>query len=97
MFTMFYAERIGDTSKGEPYIAERGVFYSIEEFAPYREAGWEGTQETNAAADAYLAERAIRCHADGHVWVGIGEEGRVVCDDCGIDKPDVCANSYRAT
>jgi hypothetical protein len=57
MFTMFYAERIGDPEKGEPYIAERGVFYSLEEFAPYREDGWEGTMATNAAADAYIAQR----------------------------------------
>lgn len=54
---MFYAERLGDKSKGEPYIAERGVFYSIAEFAPYREKGWEGTTETNAATDAFLASR----------------------------------------
>lgn len=53
-FSMFYGERIGDPDKGEPYIAERGVFYSIEEFAPYRAKGWEGTKETNAAADSYL-------------------------------------------
>ena len=52
---MFYAERMGDQSKGEPYIAERGVFLSIEEFAPYRKAGWSGTREIDAAADAVLA------------------------------------------
>ena len=50
---MFYAERMGE--EGEPYIAERGIFLSIAEFAPYRKAGWSGTRETNAAADAYLA------------------------------------------
>lgn len=51
---MFYAERLGDQAKGEPYIAERGVFYSIAEFAPYRALGWEGTTDTNALADSYL-------------------------------------------
>lgn len=53
-FTLFYAERLGDHAKGEPYIAERGVFMSIAEFAPYRAKGWEGTKETNEAADAFL-------------------------------------------
>lgn len=51
---MFYAERIGDPDKGEPWIAEQGVFLSIAEFAPYRALGWEGTKETNEAADAFL-------------------------------------------
>lgn len=50
---MFYAERLG--GRGEPYIAERGVFLSIEEFAPYRKAGWSSTREIDALADAYLA------------------------------------------
>jgi hypothetical protein len=53
-FTLIYAERLGDPDKGEPYIAERGVFYSIAEFAPYRAIGWSGTGETNSQADAYL-------------------------------------------
>ena len=56
--TLYYAERLG--GPGEPYIAERGIFLSIEEFAPYRAKGWEGTKETNAAADAFLQEQAIR-------------------------------------
>ena len=51
---MFYAERLG--GEGEPYIAERGIFLTIKEFAPYRKAGWSGTRETDAAADAYLAQ-----------------------------------------
>jgi hypothetical protein len=55
-FRMFYAERYGDQSKGEPYIAERGVFYSIAEFVPYRALGWSGTAETDLLADAYLFE-----------------------------------------
>jgi hypothetical protein len=54
---MFYAERLGDKSKGEPYIAERGVFYSLEEFLPYRKLGWEGTKETNELADSALAQQ----------------------------------------
>jgi hypothetical protein len=54
-FAMFYAERIG--GPGEPYIAERGVFMSLAEFAPYRAKGWEGTKETNAAVDAFIAKQ----------------------------------------
>lgn len=52
---MFYAERLGDQSKGEPYIAERGVFFSLAEFAPYRALGWSGTKQTDEDADAYIA------------------------------------------
>jgi len=33
---------------------EKGIFYSIAEFAPYRALGWSGTEEVNHAADAYL-------------------------------------------
>lgn len=50
---MFYAERLG--GEGEPYITERGVFTSLEEFIPYRRQGWSGTQETDEAADALIA------------------------------------------
>ena len=61
---MFYAERIGDPDKGEPWIAERGVFLSIAEFSTYRALGWEGTKDTNDAADAYLeAQRQERLFA----------------------------------
>lgn len=49
----FYAERFGDRDKGEPYIAERGVFYSLAEFAFYRAKGWVGLSSVNAMADAY--------------------------------------------
>lgn len=55
-FTIFYAERIGDDGQ----IAEKGFFYSIEEFAPYRAQGWEGTADTNRAADEHLARCALR-------------------------------------
>jgi hypothetical protein len=44
---MFYAEKIDDTK-------ERGIFFSIAEFAPYRALGWSGMPEHNALADAYL-------------------------------------------
>ena len=47
---MFYAERIEDCR-----IAERGVFFSLIEFLPYRRAGWEGAAATNKAADAMIA------------------------------------------
>ena len=54
LFPTIYAERYGDQSKGEPYIAERGVFYSIAEFAPWRSLGWSSTTEHNKQADDYL-------------------------------------------
>jgi hypothetical protein len=53
VFRMFYAERFGVGD--EPYIAERGVFTSLEEFAPYRLAGWTGAPETNRAVDEWIA------------------------------------------
>jgi len=56
----FYAERLGNTEKGEPYIAERGVFISIAEFAPFRALGWEGTHENNLKADLYLFELGLQ-------------------------------------
>ena len=51
---MFYAESATDP------LNERGVFTSIEEFAPYRAIGWSGTPENNALADAYLSELAAQ-------------------------------------
>lgn len=30
--------------------------------------------------------KGSKCASLGHVWVGIGDEGRVVCDECEIDK-----------
>lgn len=49
---MFYAERSCENF-GQP---EKGVFISIEEFAPYRALGWVSTGEINMLADAYLLE-----------------------------------------
>ena len=42
---MFYA----GNDKGE-----NGIFFSLQEFAPYRALGWTATPEHNALADAYL-------------------------------------------
>lgn len=84
---MIYAERLG--GPGEPYIAERGVFLSIEEFAPYRRKGWEGTPETNAAADAYLQAsedwRCRRCDA-----VTTPEYGS--CGSCGWQRDEATSD-----
>lgn len=34
-------------------------------------------------------ERENRCAVEGHCWVGIGDPpGKVVCDDCGTEKPE---------
>lgn len=49
---MYYAELITDK------IEDRGVFFSVSEFLPYRLAGWTGTEELNALADARLKELA---------------------------------------
>lgn len=40
------------------------------------------------ALDAWSAAMRAsgRCERDGHVWVGVGDEGKVVCDDCGTQK-----------
>lgn len=53
-----YAERYGDKDKGESYITDRGVFLSMEEFLPYRAAGWRSTREIDAEADRILSVRA---------------------------------------
>lgn len=42
---MIYAELVTDR------IEDRGIFYSITEFLPYREAGWIAEAEVNAEAD----------------------------------------------
>ncbi len=52
---MIYAERYG--SSGEPYIAERGVFLSMDEYIPCREKGWESLPETDAKADEIIKLR----------------------------------------
>ena len=46
---VFYAERIDGCG-----IAERGIFISLDEFAPYRLKGWSGTKETDSAVDELL-------------------------------------------
>ena len=60
--SMIYGEllRSGERSS-EPYVVDRGIFFSIEEFAPYRKRGWSSTGENNAAADA-----ALEANGAGH-------------------------------
>lgn len=48
---MFYAELYPD-DPDEPI--ERGIFLSLEEFAPYYERGWRGTEQTNETARQYI-------------------------------------------
>lgn len=55
---LFYGERLGDQSKGEAYIAEQGVFTSIEEFIPYRLKGWTAAKKNNELADAAILAAA---------------------------------------
>jgi hypothetical protein len=55
---MIYAERLGNMDAGEEYIAERGIFLTVEEFVPYRRLGWSGTHATDKAADAIIAREA---------------------------------------
>lgn len=52
---MIYAERYGN--EGEPYIAERGVFLSLDEYIPYREKGWEAAVEVDKKADEIIELR----------------------------------------
>jgi hypothetical protein len=47
---MFYAERISDDG-----TREKGIFFWMEEFLPYRAEGWSSTEENNRVADAMLA------------------------------------------
>jgi hypothetical protein len=37
-------------------------------------------------ADKTMAIGETKCTEQGHVWVGIGDEGKVVCEDCGTEK-----------
>ena len=48
---MFYAERVAEE---QCRIAERGIFISLDEFAPYRLKGWSGTKEMDRAMDELL-------------------------------------------
>lgn len=51
---MIYAERYDDTTG---YIAEKGVFLSMEDFLPYRQEGWSSTTEIDARADELIQLR----------------------------------------
>lgn len=73
---MIYAERYGD--EGEPYIAERGVFVTIDEYIPYREKGWESLPEIDVKADKIIKlrntpERVLKYLAP---MIRVGEEAR---------------------
>ena len=52
---MIYAERYG--KEGEPYIAEKAIFLSLDEYIPYREKGWEATVEVDKKADEIIKLR----------------------------------------
>lgn len=47
---MIYAEKWNQ----ETMTAERGIFFSIAEFVPYRKLGWSGTDQIDALADAEI-------------------------------------------
>ena len=61
---MFYAERLGDRDKGEDYIAERGMFFNIEEYVPFRLLGWSASAENDRAADEEIARAALAGKGD---------------------------------
>lgn len=63
---MIYAELYGQD--GEPYIKDRGIFLSIQEFLPYRSRGWSSTREINRMADNQLTllERLNNKWQDSH-------------------------------
>ena len=50
---MIYADKYND----DGITREDGIFWNMEEFLPYRAAGWSSVPETDAIADAILAER----------------------------------------
>ena len=52
---MIYAELINER------IEDRGVFFTLEEFLPFRAKGWMSTPEINAAADFRLAWTCLTC------------------------------------
>lgn len=51
-FSMFYAERLG--KEGESYIAEQGIFTSLQEYMPYRKLGWSAQQEIDRMTDRLI-------------------------------------------
>lgn len=53
---MIYGERYGNQDEGEEYIAEKGIFLSMEEFLPYRAKGWSSCPENDKEADRLIAE-----------------------------------------
>ena len=80
---MFYAERIEDpaTSGQDGWIAERGVFMSLDEFVPYRRQGWSGTQETDAAADSLIAAQDAKAPKRCTSHSGVQRSGTEVVVD----------------
>lgn len=73
---MIYAERYGD--EGEPYIAEHGVFVTIDEYLPYREKGWKSLPEIDVKADKIIKlrntpERVLKYLSP---MIRVGEEAR---------------------
>ena len=48
---MIYAER-----RDEDGELEKGVFWTLSEFAEYRQQGWSSTSEVNQAADKLIEE-----------------------------------------
>ena len=61
---MFYAERLGNQDIGEPYIAEKGIFLSIEEFVPYRLKGWTASKKNNQLVDEYIKANQLQPTTD---------------------------------
>jgi len=81
---MYYGELITEAG-----IQQRGIFLSLEEFVPYRAAGWTSLR-LDEAADARLAQIAENsencCHSQKAV-IQWSDGGRDYC----------CACTFRAT
>ena len=94
---MIYAEllRSGERSS-EPYVVDRGIFFSIEEFVPCRKRGWSSTDENNAAADAALEAdqpKRLRCQGCGEYITEnelVTESGHTRPVDDGRGNPEPC-------
>lgn len=53
---MFYAELVDYSGHHNFEIMDKGIFFSIEEFIPYRICGWSGVTEIDRLADEAIAK-----------------------------------------
>ena len=51
---LHYAEYVNPETRR---IEDKGIFFSVDEFVPYRLRGWSGLPDFDAAADAKIEKR----------------------------------------